>query len=92
MNLGGNREGACVLGRANGPERGRRSSDKGLARRWRRRKNGLRAGDVILEVDGKAVATAADFNKAVKEAKENKVIPLKIQRGTAKVFLGSPLG
>lgn len=53
---------------------------------------GLRAGDVILEVDGKAVATAADFNKAVKEAKENKVIRLKIQRGSAKVFLGSPLG
>lgn len=53
---------------------------------------GLRAGDVILEVDGKPVASSAEFNKSVKEAKENKVIRLKIQRGTAKVFLATPLG
>jgi hypothetical protein len=53
---------------------------------------GLRAGDVILEVDGKSVTNAVDFNKAVKEAKENKVIRLKIQRGSTRVFLGSPLG
>ncbi|MBI5248002.1 MAG: DegQ family serine endoprotease [Desulfomonile tiedjei] len=53
---------------------------------------GLRAGDVILEVDGKSVTGAAEFNKAVKEAKANKIIRLKIQRGTSKVFLGSPLG
>ena len=53
---------------------------------------GLRSGDVILEVDGKAVTNSTEFNKAMKEAKENKVVRLKIQRGSAKVFLASPLG
>ncbi len=48
---------------------------------------GLRSGDVILEVDGVAVSNAASFNKAVSEAKKNKVIRLKIQRGKAKIFL-----
>ncbi len=55
-------------------------------------KMGLRSGDVILEVDGKAVTNSAEFKKAMKEAKENKVVRLKIQRGSAKVFLASPLG
>jgi S1-C subfamily serine protease len=46
----------------------------------------------MLEVDGKAVSSVADFNKSIKEAKENKVVRLKIQRGNAKIFLGAPLG
>jgi serine protease Do len=53
---------------------------------------GLRSGDVILEVDGKALTSAADFNKAIQEAKANKVVRLKVQRGNAKIFLGAPLG
>jgi serine protease Do len=55
-------------------------------------KMGLRVGDVVLEVDGKPVSDAAAFNKAVTEAKSNGLIRLKIQRGTAKVFLAAPLG
>lgn len=53
---------------------------------------GLRAGDVILEVDGKTVTDAANFNKAVAEAKKNKLIRLKVHRGTATIFLAGPLG
>jgi len=53
---------------------------------------GLRVGDVVLEVDGKPVSDATAFNKAVGEAKSKGLIRLKIQRGSAKVFLASPLG
>ncbi len=52
---------------------------------------GLRSGDVILEVDGATVSDVASFNKAVSEAKKNKVIRLKVQRGKAKIFLASSL-
>ncbi|MGC8604294.1 MAG: DegQ family serine endoprotease [Desulfomonilaceae bacterium] len=48
---------------------------------------GLRSGDVIVEVDGTTVASVETFNKAVSEAKKNKVIRLKVQRGKAKIFL-----
>jgi len=54
-------------------------------------KMGLRSGDVILEVDGATVSDAASFNKAVSEAKKNKVIRLKVQRGKAKIFLASSM-
>ncbi len=53
---------------------------------------GLRVGDVVLEVDGKPVSDVAVFTKAVAEAKSSGLIRLKIQRGSAKVFLASPLG
>jgi serine protease Do len=54
-------------------------------------KMGLRVGDVVLEVDGKSVSDVTAFNKAVAEAKSSGLIRLKIQRGSAKVFLASPL-
>ena len=54
-------------------------------------KMGLRVGDVVLEVDGKPVSDVTAFNKAVAEAKSSGLIRLKIQRGSAKVFLASPL-
>jgi len=54
-------------------------------------KMGLRVGDVVLEVDGKSVSDVTAFNKAVAEAKTSGLIRLKIQRGSAKVFLASPL-
>ncbi|MCX5872120.1 MAG: DegQ family serine endoprotease [Deltaproteobacteria bacterium] len=53
---------------------------------------GLRPGDVILELDGTAVSDVNEFNKAVSQAKKNKVIRLKIQRGSAKIFLAGSLG
>ncbi len=53
---------------------------------------GLRVGDVILEVDGKPVSDVKAFNKAIAQAKSNGLVRLKIQRGSAKVFLGSSLG
>lgn len=55
-------------------------------------KVGLRAGDVILEVDGKTVTDTSDFNKAVAEAKSHKLIRLKVHRGSATIFLAGPLG
>ncbi len=53
---------------------------------------GLRVGDVILEVDGKPISDVKGFNKALARAKGNGLVRLKIQRGSAKVFLGCPLG
>jgi len=53
---------------------------------------GLRADDIILEVDGAAVSDVAEFNKAVAKAQKNKVIRLTVQRGTARIFLALPLG
>jgi serine protease Do len=55
-------------------------------------KMGLRAGDVILEVDGKTVKDVSAFNAAVAEAKANKVIRLKVQRNRAVLFLATNLG
>jgi serine protease Do len=52
---------------------------------------GLHSGDVILEVDGTTVSTFDSFTKAVSEAKKNKVIRLKVQRGTAKIFLAGTI-
>ncbi len=49
---------------------------------------GLKTGDVILEVDGKAVSDISQFQNAVKEAAKNKVIRLKVQRDKAKIFIG----
>ena len=55
-------------------------------------KIGLRAGDVILEIDGTAVSGMDEFKKAVSTAKKNKVVRLMIQRGSAKIFLAGTLG
>ncbi len=55
-------------------------------------KIGLRPGDVILEVDGVAINDVAVFNKAVVEAKKNKIIRLKVQRNNGKIFLAGSLG
>ncbi len=42
---------------------------------------GIHEGDVILEIDGKTASDVSAFNQEVTEAKKNKVIRLKIQRG-----------
>jgi len=48
---------------------------------------GLTTGDVVLEVDGKAVTGVSEFNKEVEQAKKNGVIRLMIKRGSATIFL-----
>ncbi len=53
---------------------------------------GLKAGDVILEVDGQNVSDVSVFNKAVAKAKENKLIRLKVRRGSGIIFLATNLG
>jgi serine protease Do len=53
---------------------------------------GLKPGDVILEVGEKPIKDITEFNAAVKEAKENKVIRLRFQRGNAKIIRAIELG
>jgi len=52
---------------------------------------GLRQGDVILEVDGKAITDVAGFNAQLAEAKKSGVIRMMIQRGSATLFLAESL-
>ncbi len=52
---------------------------------------GLQEGDVILEIDGKPVSDVASFNQQVAQAKKNKVIRLKIHRGSATIFLATTM-
>jgi serine protease Do len=55
-------------------------------------KMGLRPGDVILEIDGKAVADTESFSDAVKSAKKEGLVRLKVQRGKGQLFLAAPVG
>ncbi len=48
---------------------------------------GLTKGDVILEVDGKQIASVPEFNKEVEQAKKNGIIRLMIRRGSANLYL-----
>ena len=48
---------------------------------------GLATGDVVLEVNSKAVTGVSDFNKDVEQAKKGGVIRLMIKRGSATIFL-----
>jgi serine protease Do len=48
---------------------------------------GLNTGDVVLEVDGKAVNSVSEFNKEVAQAKKTGVIRLMVKRGSATIFL-----
>jgi serine protease Do len=54
---------------------------------------GLGAGDIILEVDGNAVSSAAEFNTAVEAVRESgrTAVPLKVSRDGVLRFLGIPL-
>ncbi|MGO9567366.1 MAG: PDZ domain-containing protein [Desulfomonilaceae bacterium] len=52
---------------------------------------GIHEGDVILEIDGKTASDVSAFNQEVTEAKKNKVIRLKIHRGSATIFLATTL-
>ncbi len=50
---------------------------------------GMQEGDVVLEVDGKPVSDIGEFNKEVAAAKQNKVIRVKLQRGTAVLYMAN---
>jgi serine protease Do len=53
-------------------------------------KMGLKAGDVIVEVDGKPISDVIGFNKAFDEARAQKAVRLKIRRGDTKIYVASP--
>ena len=48
---------------------------------------GLKEGDIILEIGGKVISSASEFNKLVAESKKKGVIRMMIQRGSATLFL-----
>jgi serine protease Do len=52
---------------------------------------GLKAGDIILEVDDKAVDDVASFKTALQESKKSNVVRLKVQRGNNTLFFASNL-
>jgi serine protease Do len=49
---------------------------------------GLKTGDIVLEIDGKAIGGTSAFNSAVTKAKKNGVIRLKVQRKKNRIYLG----
>jgi serine protease Do len=54
----------------------------------------LRVGDVILEVGGKAVATPAEVNQGVAEARKQgkHTVLLRVKSGEGNKFVALPLG
>ena len=53
---------------------------------------GLKSGDIVLDIDGKAIGDVSAFNNAVAAAKKNGVIRLKVQREKNRIYLGSDMG
>ncbi len=53
---------------------------------------GLKSGDIVLDVDGKAIGDVSAFDKAVAAAKKNGVIRLKVQREKNRIYLGFDMG
>jgi serine protease Do len=53
---------------------------------------GLRQGDIVLEVNGKAIKGVDTFEKAISGLKKGDVARLKIQRNNMRLFLGAPVG
>jgi serine protease Do len=54
-------------------------------------KMGLKPGDVILEIDGKPIKEIAEFNAAIKQAREKKLIRLQYQRDKDKFYVAGPV-
>jgi serine protease Do len=56
--------------------------------------SGLQTGDVIIEVDNRAVNSPADVRKIIEEARSQskRAILLRIKRGEAMTFVGIPVG
>lgn len=56
------------------------------------REAGLRAGDVILEVDGKPVAGVSQFYRLLAQAGHERPVLLRVRRGPSSVYLALALG
>lgn len=55
-------------------------------------KMGLRSGDVVLQVDDKDVNDVNSFNQSIVDSKKSGIIRLRIQRGTATIYLAETIG
>lgn len=55
-------------------------------------KMGLRSGDVVLQVDDKDVHDVNSFNQSIVDSKKSGIIRLRIQRGTATIYLAETIG
>jgi len=55
------------------------------------REAGLRAGDVILEVEGKPVAGVAQFYRLLAQARPSRPALLRVRRGPSSIYLALPL-
>lgn len=53
---------------------------------------GMRAGDVIVTIDGKEVKNMASFEQTVKDLPKDRPVPLLIRRGAGSMFLALQLG
>lgn len=53
---------------------------------------GMRAGDVIVTIDGKEVKNMASFEQTVKGLPKDRPVPLLIRRGAGSMFLALQLG
>ena len=51
------------------------------------RKAGLRAGDVIVALQGKPVSSATELRALIPKLPRNKAVPVLVRRGTAALFL-----
>lgn len=47
----------------------------------------VQSGDIILEVNHERVPTVADFRNALAKKKDNESVLLRIQRGSAQLFI-----
>ena len=52
---------------------------------------GIAAGDIIKEIDGVAINTVADYEKAITAHKKGSVIRLLIRRGEGSIFVAIPI-
>jgi serine protease Do len=48
---------------------------------------GLRAGDIILQVNNSDIETLKDFRRAIKKAKKNKLVRFLVQRRNSRIFV-----
>ena len=54
--------------------------------------SGLRVGDIIMQIDGSAVKTVADYRKVIDQKKKGDVVRILVKRGSNPVFYTVVLG